>query len=111
MGEAVAVCRRQLRRISCGTWQQFFLDKALDSWHEEQSLALSATDNGITLTPEAQIDLDNLRKELAASVSEGGYSSINAMLQHDMGAGCDFDDYYSYRYTYTDATGRGSGRS
>lgn len=84
-----------------GTWQQFFLDKALDSWHEEQSLALSATDNGITLTPEAQIDLDNLRKELAASVSEGGYSSINAMLQHDMGAGCDFDDYYSYRYTYT----------
>lgn len=84
-----------------GTWQQYFLEEALNSWHEEQSLALTARENGITISKEAQVELDNLRKELAASVVESGYSSIDAMLQSDMGAGCDFDDYYSYRYTYT----------
>lgn len=84
-----------------GTWQQYFLDMALDSWHEEQSLALTAEAEGMTLSAEAKMDLENLRKELAASVAEGGYTSIDAMLQHDMGAGCDYDDYYSYRYTYT----------
>ena len=83
------------------TWQQYFLERALDSWHEEQALALTAEANGLTLPAEAQANLDNLRKELALSVIEGGYPSIDAMLQHDMGAGCTFDDYYSYRYTYT----------
>lgn len=84
-----------------GTWQQYFLEMALDSWYEEQSLAQTAEAEGMTLSTEAQINLDNLRKELAVSVVDGGYSSIDAMLQKDMGAGCSFDDYYSYRYTYT----------
>ena len=84
-----------------GTWQQYFLEEALGSWHEEQALALMAQTNGMTLSTEDQVELDNLRKDLAASVVKAGYSSIDAMLQSDMGAGCSFDDYYSYRSTYT----------
>ena len=83
-----------------GTWQQYFLDMALENWHKEQALALIAQESGITLGVEQQVELDNLRKELAVSAVDGGYSSIDAMLHHDMGAGCSYEDYYSYRYTY-----------
>lgn len=83
-----------------GTWQQYFLEEALNSWHEEQALALAAKENGITLSTDDQVELDNLRQSLAASVVDSEYPSIDAMLQGDMGAGVTFDDYYSYRNTY-----------
>ena len=83
-----------------GSWQQYFLDMALKSWHREQALALSAEANGVTLSAEEQADLKQLRAELAVSAVEGGFPSVDAMLQHDMGGGCDFDDYYVYRQTY-----------
>ena len=82
------------------TWQQYFLDKALKSWHQEQALALMAQENGVTLGVDEQVDLKNLRQTLTETMVDEGYTSIDAMLQHDMGAGCDFDDYYSYRQTY-----------
>lgn len=83
-----------------GSWQQYFLDMALKSWHREQALALSAEANGVGLTAEEQADLKQLRTELAVSAVEEGFPSVDAMLQHDMGGGCDFDDYYAYRQTY-----------
>lgn len=83
-----------------GTWQQYFLDMALDSWHEEQALALMAQDAGMELSVEDQVELEGLREELAVTVAEGNYASIDAMLQNDMGAGCSYEDYYSYRYVY-----------
>lgn len=82
------------------TWQQYFLEKALESWHQEQALALMAQENGVTLGVDEQVDLKNLRQSLTETMVDEGYTSVDAMLQHDMGAGCDFDDYYSYRQTY-----------
>lgn len=83
-----------------GTWQQYFLDAALKSWHREQALALSAEAKGITLSAEEEADLKQLQTELAVTAVKEGFSSVEAMLQHDMGAGCDFNDYYTYRRTY-----------
>ena len=83
-----------------GTWQQYFLDMTLKGWHEEQSLALVAQTKGVKLSAEEQAELTQLRTELAVSAVDGGFSSVDAMLQHDMGAGCTFDDYYYYRHTY-----------
>jgi len=82
------------------SWQQYFLDRALNSWHREQALALMAETNGLTLSVDNQVELKNLRQELTKSMVDGGFTSVDAMLQHDMGAGCDFDDYYSYRNIY-----------
>lgn len=94
-----------------GTWQQYFLEEALNSWHEEQALALTAQANNVTLSTEDQVELDNLRQSLAASVVETDYPSIDAMLQSDMGAGVTFDDYYSYRNTYAFANAWFSAKS
>ncbi len=82
------------------TWQQYFLGQALEGWHEEQALALMAQEAGVELSVSDQVELKNLKQELTRTMTEEGFSSIDAMLQHDMGAGCDFDDYYAYRQTY-----------
>ena len=83
-----------------GTWQQFFLEKAILNWHSYQSLAKMAEAEGVSLDEQMQSELDNLRGSLTDAVLESGYSSIDALIQADMGAGCDYDDYYCYMDTY-----------
>ena len=83
-----------------GTWQHFFLEEALDGWHAYQAMALKAQKEGITLSEEMQDSLEGLRNKLATSAVQNGFSSIDAMLQADMGPGCTFDDYYNYTKTY-----------
>jgi hypothetical protein len=83
-----------------GTWQHFFLDKAILNWHSYQALAKMAAEEGIALDEEFQTELDNLRASLTEAVLESEYGSIDAMLQADVGAGCDYDDYYRYMDTY-----------
>lgn len=83
-----------------GTWQQFFLKDALSGWHNYQAMAQMAKEQKLELSDSMQEDLDNLRDTLTSSALEGGFSSIDAMLQADMGPGCTYEDYYSYMETY-----------
>lgn len=83
-----------------GTWQQFFLEKAILNWHSYQALAMKAKAEGVPLGEDFQSDLDNLRASLTDAVMESDYTGIDALIQADMGAGCDYDDYYRYMDTY-----------
>lgn len=83
-----------------GTWQHFFLDKALDSWHAYQAMSIMAEKEGIALSEDMQESLDGLREQMASAAVQGGFSSIDAMIQSDMGPGCTFEDYYEYTKTY-----------
>lgn len=83
-----------------GTWQHFFLEEALKGWQAYQAMAIMAEKEGITLSEDMQKSLDNLRSTLAASAVQGGYATIDAMLQAEMGPGCTFEDYYQYTKTY-----------
>lgn len=83
-----------------GTWQHFFLDDALLSWHKYQALALLADKEGVGLSEEMQKDLDNLRSVMAQQAVNSGFTSIDAMLRQDMGAGVTYEDYYSYTEVY-----------
>lgn len=83
-----------------GTWQHFFLDDALSGWHNYQAMALMAEKEGMKLDEAMQEDLDTLRETLATTAVDNGFSSIDAMLQSDMGPGCTYDDYYSYMKVY-----------
>lgn len=83
-----------------GTWQQFFLDDSLKSWQTYQAMSLMAKEKGYTLDASMQENLDSLRSTLASSAVQNGFSSIDAMLQSDMGPGCTYDDYYTYMEIY-----------
>lgn len=86
--------------VENATWQQFFLDDALSGWHNYQAMALMAQNAGMELDEGMQKDLDTLRETLTSAAVDGGYASIDAMLQADMGPGCSFDDYYNYMKVY-----------
>ncbi len=79
-----------------GTWQQFFLSRALNTWHTNQAMALLAEKNGITLEKEYQDDLANMRGNLTQAAISAGFTSIDAMLQKDFGAVATYEDYYQY---------------
>lgn len=82
------------------TWQQFFLDDALAGWHNYQAMALMAQEAGMSLTEAMQSDLDNLRTSMTEAALSNGFSSIDAMIQSDMGPGCTYEDYYAYMEVY-----------
>ena len=83
-----------------GSWQHFFLEKAILNWHNYQALMKMAEAEGVPLDEDLQADLDNLRASLTDTVLENDYQSIDAMLQADMGAGCTYEDYYNYMNAY-----------
>lgn len=83
-----------------GTWQQFFLDKAILNWHSYQALAMMAKEEGAVLREDLQKELDELRDTMTEAVLESEYNSIDALIRADLGAGCDYDDYYRYMDTY-----------
>ena len=83
-----------------GTWQQFFLEDALENWYTYQAMALLAEKNGVKLTDAFQSNLDSMRDRMTKSALEGGFENLEAMIQSDMGPGCTFEDYYAYMETY-----------
>lgn len=83
-----------------GSWQHFFLDDALMLWQKYQAMAILAEAEGMELSETMQKELDALRSNMAKAAVDGGFPSVDAMLQADMGPGCTFDDYLQYMKTY-----------
>ena len=83
-----------------GTWQQYFLDAALNMWHSNVSFAMMAKNKGFTLDAETQKEVDGIRATLEADAKKKGYASADEMLQDSMGPGCNMDDYVAYMETY-----------
>lgn len=83
-----------------GTWQQYFLQSALDAWHSNIAFAVMAEQNGYQLEEEYQKELDNMRAEMEAEALQNGFASAEEMLQDSMGPGCTMDDYLEYMRVY-----------
>ncbi len=91
-----------LDRQTCGldeslTWQQYFLQKALEEWQLYALLCQQAAEAGYQLTAEDEETLDDLYNQFYKSyVSTGKYSSVDAVIQDRAGLGCDFSDYLTF---------------
>lgn len=83
-----------------GTWQQYFLEAALNAWRSNISMALLAQEKGYKLDAETQQEVDNIRATLEADAKKKGYASADEMLQDSMGPGCNMDDYIAYMEAY-----------
>lgn len=80
-----------------GTWQHYFLAGALSSWNYHQALAMMAEKENVPLNAYYQKLLDNMEEELTQSALDGGFNSIDEMIQADAGPGCTIEDYRQYR--------------
>lgn len=83
-----------------GTWQQYFLNIALEKWRSNAAFALMAQKNGYELDSEYRAELDKMRSDLEKQAAQNGFASADAMVQDSMGPGCTVDDYIAYMETY-----------
>ena len=84
-----------------GTWQQYFLDNAVDTWHTYQCLVLQGEAENSPMDPELQKELDDLQVNLEEAAQEGGYQTVQEMFTADIGPGITYDDYYAYLSVYS----------
>ncbi len=82
------------------TWQQYFLESAIDAWHSNQAFALMGQEAGFKLDEEVVQQLNETLASVEAQAKKEKFDSADAYLQSQMGAGCDMGDYKSYMETY-----------
>lgn len=82
---------------SCGltqddsTWQDYFLNSALDSLATNAALIKYADENGIALTDEEIADVDASFEALPETAETAGFDSVEDFIQSFYGTGCTFD--------------------
>lgn len=82
------------------TWEQYFLESAIQVWQSNVAFAEVAKKEGYVLPEAYQADLDGMEETLQKSATDGGYESLDAMVQESFGAAVTFEDYYEYMEVY-----------
>ncbi len=82
------------------TWQQFFLQKALESWQQDMVLADEAKKAGFQMPEDYAEEFKTLEQDLATQATSSGFSSALEMIQDRYGIGSDYQSYYDYLWTY-----------
>lgn len=82
------------------TWQQYFLDAALDTWVNYQAMCNEANAAEYVLDEEYVIYLQDLPESLESSALEMGYESAEDMIRRDMGPNASLEGYLNYLNNY-----------
>ena len=78
------------------TWQQYFLEQALNNWHSYQALANVAQDLNLELPADQVEYLAGLAEQLTTSAQAQGYTDAEGLVQFNVGAGGTLDAYIAY---------------
>ena len=82
------------------TWQQYFLDEALNYWQLNQALAIEAEAAGLEMAQENREYLDGLEESLKETAAYYNMASVDDLLLHNVGPGAGFDEFRSFQATY-----------
>lgn len=83
-----------------GTWQQFFLKMALQTWQRDRGLTNEFENNGMEMDANYVDTLKNMEDILDKKAKENGFEDGLAMIQSDMGKGCTMENYHDYMELY-----------
>lgn len=81
---------------SAMTWQQYFLQEAIDTWAFHQSVVLEGEKQGFRLDPSYQEYLASVPELLKDAAEAGGYVDGNDLLVSFAGEGASTDAYIQY---------------
>ena len=82
------------------TWQQYFLDYALNTWHTHQAVALAGKEAGYELEEIYRTELDAMPAQIEEMVTYYGLTDSTEWIQEYIGPGCTVEDYLDYIETY-----------
>lgn len=78
------------------SWEEFFLEMALDSWSQMATISLMAEEQSFTLSQEQQEELNSILDGLEDSAKSYDYESLDEMVGEEMGKGATGQDYIAY---------------
>lgn len=82
------------------TWQQYFLQSAIEVWQSNMAFARLAQENDFQMPEDFRAELDSMPEDLAEQAAENGYDHVNDMVAESFGAGVTIEDYVEYMETY-----------
>lgn len=91
---------QQMKQDTDMTWQQYFLNMALNTWQRYQVLNILADEEDFVLGEEYQDALTLSKSNMETLAMQNNFASADALLQSEMGPGCDMDDYMNYLERY-----------
>ncbi len=78
------------------TWQDYFMNLALETWYRYEVLCMKARELGVQLGDTAKTELKNLKKNMTDAAQAYNLRNLEALVEGDFGYGADFEDYYQY---------------
>ena len=87
-----------------GTWQQFFLAGALNTWQNYQALSAEAELAGYELSAEMQAELDNIPASMEQNAALYGFGSVEELLAYNVGGAATMEDYLHFMNLYYPGT-------
>lgn len=81
------------------SWEELFLELALNSWNRYAILQIMGEKAGYVLADDIMQKYNELPESLAELAKELNFETVEAMIAQEMGAGCTMDGYMKYMYT------------
>ena len=81
------------------TWEAYFVETALNTWHRYAALTMQAKEDGYTLNAETQAYLDSIPEQLETMAKSYEYDSVEEFLRSDLGPACDLEGYLKFLNT------------
>lgn len=82
------------------TWEQFFLEEALFTWHRYQALTDEAKKAGYQMPEDYQKEFEGLYASMEESAKKNLFPTVDDMLRADLGKTVTFEDYRYYMELY-----------
>ena len=82
------------------TWEQYFLNAAMETWHNYQIVYMLATEAGFVPSETLRASLDSLPDQLAQMAKEEKFESADAFIKDRFGPATTLQDYLDYCKAY-----------
>ena len=81
------------------TYQQMFLEMAVETWHRYAALIELSKENGFTLSEDQQKELDNMPEDLNKMATQNKYDDAEKFIKEQFFSSCSVEGYLQYNRT------------
>ena len=82
------------------TWQQFFIEQAIESWKRDTLVAQMAKEAGFEMPEVYASQFETLEKDMLSTALSKNYTSVDGFLESVLGRGTTFQAYYDFMWNY-----------
>ena len=82
------------------TWEQYFIDVAIETWHNYQSVYALSVEDGFVPSEDLRTSLEELPTGLEEMAQQEEFESAEELIQDRFGPTCSVEDYLDYCRVY-----------